>query len=99
MGDGCSSAPDYNIAPSTSQPSIRSSLEVGEREVVLMRSGLTPAKTADPDSFKIFSTTNARAETLLEKSIWKSAFQHSRCLVPLDVFSNGRNNLVCLSRR
>ncbi len=74
-------APDYNIAPSTFQPIIRSSPEDGEREVVLMRWGLIPEKIADPDSFKIFSTTNARAETILEKPIWKGSFQHSRCLV------------------
>jgi putative SOS response-associated peptidase YedK len=79
-------APDYNIAPSTLQPIIRSSLEDGEREVVLMRWGLIPAKVADPDAFKIFSTTNARAETILEKPIWKEPFQRSRCLVLLDGF-------------
>jgi len=32
-------APDYNIAPSTFQPIIRSSPKDGEREVVLMRWG------------------------------------------------------------
>ena len=79
-------APDFNIAPSTFQPIIRSSSEDGEREVVLMRWGLIPEKTADPDSFKTFSTTNARAETILEKPIWKGPFQHSRCLVVLDGF-------------
>ena len=79
-------APDYNIAPSTFQPIIRSSPEDGEREIVLMRWGLIPAKAADPDSFKIYSTTNARAESILEKPIWKGPFQHSRCLVVLDGF-------------
>src|SRR5271169_308486 len=49
-------APTNNIAPSTFQPIIRSSPEDGEREVVLMRWGLIPAKVADPDAFKIFST-------------------------------------------
>jgi putative SOS response-associated peptidase YedK len=79
-------APDYNIAPSTFQPIIRSSPENGEREIVLMRWGLIPAKAADPDAFKIFSATNARAETILEKPIWKGPFQHSRCLVPVSGF-------------
>lgn len=51
-----------------------------------MRWGLIPAKAADPDGFKIFSTTNARAETILERPIWKSPFQHSRCLILLDGF-------------
>jgi putative SOS response-associated peptidase YedK len=78
--------PDSNIAPSTFQPIIRSSPEDGELEIVLMRWGLIPARVADPDSFKIFATTNARAETILEKPIWKGPFQHSRCLVVLDGF-------------
>ena len=67
-------APDYNIAPSTFQPIIRSSPEDGEREVVLMRWGLIPEKIADPESFKTFSTTNARAETILEKPIGRGRF-------------------------
>jgi putative SOS response-associated peptidase YedK len=75
-----------NIAPSTLQPIIRSSPEGQERELVLMRWGLIPAKAADPKSFKTFSTTNARVETILEKTIWKGPFQRSRCLVPLDGF-------------
>ena len=79
-------APDYNIAPSTFQPIIRSSPENGEREVVLMRWGLIPEKVADPDAFKIFSTTNARAETILEKPIWRGPFQRSRCLVLVSGF-------------
>jgi putative SOS response-associated peptidase YedK len=78
--------PDYNIAPSTFQPIIRSDTETGEREIVLMRWGLVPEKVADPDSFKSFATTNARPETILEKPIWKTPFLHSRCLVPLDGF-------------
>jgi putative SOS response-associated peptidase YedK len=45
-----------------------------------------PAKIADPDAFKIFTTTNARAESILEKPIWKGPFTHSRCLIPLDGF-------------
>ena len=73
--------PDYNIAPSTYQPVIRPDHETGEREMVMMRWGLVPAKVADPDSFKIFSTTNARAESILEKPIWRGPFQHTRCLV------------------
>jgi putative SOS response-associated peptidase YedK len=36
-----------------------------------MRWGLIPAKLADPDAFKIFTTTNARAESILDKPIWK----------------------------
>jgi putative SOS response-associated peptidase YedK len=60
--------------------------ETGEREMVLMRWGLVPARIADPDSFKIYTTTNARAEGILDKPIWKGPFAHSRCLIPLDGF-------------
>jgi putative SOS response-associated peptidase YedK len=78
--------PDFNIAPSTFQPIIRPDPETGEREMVMMRWGLVPAKVANPDSFKIFSTTNARTESILEKPIWRGPFQHTRCLVPIDGF-------------
>jgi SOS response associated peptidase (SRAP) len=47
--------------------------------------GLIPAKVADPDSFKIYTTSNARAESILDKPIWKGPFQHSRCLIPVDL--------------
>lgn len=72
-----------------SRPVIRSSVDDGERELVMMRWGLVPAKIADPDSFKSFSTTNARSESILEKPIWKGPFLHSRCLVPVDGFYEG----------
>ena len=71
--------PDYNIAPSTYQPIIRADAETGVRALVQMRWGLIPAKVADPDGFKIYTTSNARAETILDKPIWKEPFQHSRC--------------------
>jgi putative SOS response-associated peptidase YedK len=48
--------------------------------------GLVPAKLADPDSFKTFTTTNARAESILDKPIWRGPFQQTRCLVPIDGF-------------
>jgi putative SOS response-associated peptidase YedK len=79
-------APDYNIAPSTFQPIIRPDRETGERSLVQMRWGLIPAKIADPDGFKIYTTSNARSETLLDKPIWKGPFLHSRCLIPIDGF-------------
>jgi len=59
---------------------------IGEGQLSMMRWGLVPAKIADPYSFKIFTTTNARAESILDKPIWKGPFQHTRCLVPIDGF-------------
>jgi putative SOS response-associated peptidase YedK len=35
--------------------------------MVLMRWGLIPAKVADPDSFKTYTTANSRAESILDK--------------------------------
>src|SRR5271154_2410145 len=78
--------PDWNIAPSTDQLIIRSNPETGERSMVMMRWGLIPAKIPDPDSFKIFTTTNARAESILDKPLWRGPFTHSRCLIPVDGF-------------
>ena len=77
---------DYDIAPSTFQPIIRADAETGERTLTIMRWGLVPAKIADPDSFKIYTTSNARSEGILDKPIWKGPFQHSRCLIPEDGF-------------
>jgi putative SOS response-associated peptidase YedK len=86
VGTGCSSGAglQHRAVDLSAHHSIES--RGWRREVVLMRWGLIPAKTADPDAFKIFSTTNARAETILEKPIWKEPFQHSRCLVPVSGF-------------
>ncbi len=52
----------------------------------MTRWGLVPAKIADPDAFKIFTTTNARSESILQKAIWKAPLTHSRYIVPLDGF-------------
>jgi putative SOS response-associated peptidase YedK len=71
--------PDYNIAPSTFQPVIRTDPETGERELTMMRWGLVPAKIAAPDSFKTFSTTNARAQSRYWTS--RSDADHSVILV------------------
>jgi putative SOS response-associated peptidase YedK len=60
--------------------------ETGERAMVLMRWGLIPIKIANPDSFKIVTTANARAEGILDKPIWKGPFTRTRCLVPIDAF-------------
>jgi putative SOS response-associated peptidase YedK len=52
----------------------------------MMRWGLVPAKIADPDEFKILSTTNARSESILDKPIWRGPFAHRLSLVPVDGF-------------
>jgi putative SOS response-associated peptidase YedK len=91
--------PDYNIAPSTFQPVIRTDPETGERELTMMRWGLVPAKIAAPDSFKTFSATNARAQSRYWTS--RSDADHSVILVAWFRWTdstNGYSAPVCLSR-
>ena len=78
--------PDYNIAPATFQPVIRLSRETGEREMVQMRWGLIPNFARSVAEFKGFSTINAKAETLMERALWRVPFERRRCLIPADGF-------------
>lgn len=76
---------DYNVAPSTFQPVIRSERDTNEREIALMRWGLVPYFATDLKRFG-YSTINARAESLTTSSIFRSPFERHRCLVPADGF-------------
>lgn len=78
--------PDYNAAPTTFQPVIRLNRDSGEREIVMMRWGLIPYFAKSAAEFRGFSTINAKAETLQEKSLWRQPFERHRCLVPADGF-------------
>ena len=71
--------PRYNIAPTTAIDVLRLA-ETGP-ELVPMRWGLIPGwwkKTAK----EVPSTFNARAETVAQKPMFRSAFNRSRCIVP-----------------
>jgi putative SOS response-associated peptidase YedK len=71
--------PRYNIAPTTSVEVVQST-ETGP-ELVTMRWGLIPSwwkKTAKEAP----STFNARAETVAEKPMFRSAFKRNRCILP-----------------
>jgi putative SOS response-associated peptidase YedK len=71
--------PRYNIAPTTTIDVLRLA-ETG-LELVSMRWGLIPGwwkKTAK----EVPSTFNARAETIAEKPMFRSAFKRTRCIVP-----------------
>ncbi len=74
--------PSYNLAPSQAIPVIRQ--EKGCRTFAMARWGLIPSWAKD---IKIsYSTINARAETVAEKPVFRSAFQRRRCLIPADGF-------------
>lgn len=59
---------DYNVAPTTFQPIIRQSRELGERELVLAQWGLVPFFTKELSGIKGLSTINARAESTTKAS-------------------------------
>jgi putative SOS response-associated peptidase YedK len=74
--------PRYNIAPTDSVPVIR--LKDGKREAALLKWGFVPSSSKDAkDGAKLI---NARAETVVDKPLYRSAFRHRRCLVPADGF-------------
>jgi putative SOS response-associated peptidase YedK len=81
--------PSYNIAPTSFQPVIRLDRDTGEREIVMMRWGLIPRWAKDPKQLGV-STINAKAESLMEKPIWRQPFTKRRCLVPADAFYEWR---------
>jgi putative SOS response-associated peptidase YedK len=77
-------APSYNVAPTSPQPVIVKDRETGERSLRVMRWGLIPFWTKDDPKKLGISTINAKAETVLEKALWKQPFLKRRCLVPAD---------------
>ena len=76
--------PRYNIAPTTRIEVIRRHDGSG-RELVPMRWGLVPVWWKKPLS-ELPSTFNARAETVAEKPMFRSAFKSRRCIIPASGF-------------
>lgn len=73
--------PRYNIAPTQMAPVVRLN-EEGVRELSLLRWGLIPAWVKDAKMGA--SLINARAETVVEKPSFRTAFKRRRCLIPAD---------------
>jgi putative SOS response-associated peptidase YedK len=76
--------PRYNIAPTTTVDVIRLGKH-GGRELVSMRWGLIPfwwKKTAK----EMPATFNARAESVAEKPMFRTAFKERRCIIPASGF-------------
>jgi putative SOS response-associated peptidase YedK len=76
-------APRYNIAPTTQIEVIRPA--AGGNELVPMRWGLVPLWWKKPLG-ELPSTFNARAETVAEKLMFRSAFKARRCIIPASGF-------------
>lgn len=77
-------AASYNIAPTHGVAAVRAGAEGAGREVAVLHWGLIPpwAKGMEVGNKMI----NARAETLLEKPVFRVALQRRRCLIPADGF-------------
>ena len=75
---GFCTTPRYNIAPGNFIPALRA----GQPQIDFLRWGLIPTwANAKSEAAKGF--INARAETIVEKPAFKSAFLRRRCLIPV----------------
>src|SRR5271168_5074675 len=71
----------YNVCPTTQIDTVLS--EDGKRRLVPMRWGLIPNWWSKPLKEMKLATFNARAETVVEKPMFRSAFKRTRCLIPV----------------
>ena len=77
-------AQSFNVAPGRDIPIILASHKTGERRIGPARWGLIPAWAKDE---KIgYKAINARAESIAEKPMFRSAFRSRRCVIPADGF-------------
>ena len=82
-------APDYNAAPQSMQPVIVWDQAGGTRLLQMMFWRFLPPYVTDPKKFRL-DTINAKGETLLDSNVWRYAFLHGRCLIPIDSFVEWR---------
>ena len=82
-------APDYNAAPQSMQPVIVWDHAGGTRLLQMMFWRFLPPYVTDPKKFRL-DTINAKGETLLDSNVWRYAFLHNRCLIPIDSFVEWR---------
>ena len=75
--------PRYNVAPTTTIEVIRPA--PAGNELVQMRWGFAPSWWKKPLR-ELPATFNARAETIAEKPMFRSAFAVSRCIIPASGF-------------
>ena len=73
--------PRFNVCPTTTIDAIVST--EGTRTLERMRWGLVPGWWPKPLKELKLATFNARAETVDEKPMFRSAFKRKRCLIPV----------------
>jgi putative SOS response-associated peptidase YedK len=71
----------YNVCPTTTIDTIIA--PEGKRQLVPMRWGLVPSWWSKSLKELKLATFNARAETVAEKPMFRSAFKRTRCLIPV----------------
>jgi putative SOS response-associated peptidase YedK len=76
-------SPRYNIAPTQEIVIVRANPSDGRRTAAMMRWGLVPSWAKEPGGAP---QINARAETLVEKPMFRTAYRRRRCLIPADGF-------------
>lgn len=79
--------PRYNIAPTMDVDVVLE--REGARTLTRMRRGLCPSWWKKPLG-ELPSTFNARAETVMEKPMFRTAFRRCRCVVPASGFYEWR---------
>ncbi len=79
--------PRYNIAP-TQPIAVICQNEMRKRDYALMRWGFIPEWQKAPSTRPL---VNARAETIVEKPSFRSAYKRRRCLIPADGFYEWRS--------
>jgi hypothetical protein len=62
----------------------------GMRLLQMMFWRFLPPSVTDPKKFRL-DTINAKGETLLDSNVWRYAFLHNRCLIPIDSFVEWRH--------
>jgi putative SOS response-associated peptidase YedK len=78
-----SEGPNYNVAPTDPVPAVAVASS-GERRLGVYRWGLVPSwSTSATGAARLI---NARAETVLSKAAFRTAFARRRCLLPADGF-------------
>jgi putative SOS response-associated peptidase YedK len=73
--------PDYNVAPTTTQPVIVWDEEFVTRTLHMMFWRFLPPYVTDPKKFRL-DTINATGETMLTSKIWPESFLERRCSHP-----------------
>jgi putative SOS response-associated peptidase YedK len=82
--------PRYNIAPTQAVPVIRQTANIQGRQAAMMRWGLIPSWSTNPNVGA--RTINARAETVGTKPSFLDPLRKQRCLVPADAFYEWRRS-------